>query len=65
MHCPTHKKVCKQAYVQEYESALKLFDTYRLQKSLGRFIPLVVIALKIAAHFELSVEQLFTLDDND
>lgn len=31
----------------------------------GRFIPSVIIALKIAAHFELNVEQLFTLDDND
>ena len=31
----------------------------------GRFIPSVIIALKIAAQFELSVEQLFTLDDND
>ena len=31
----------------------------------GRFIPSVIIALKIAAHFELGVEQLFTLDDND
>lgn len=31
----------------------------------GRFIPSVIIALKIAAHFELIVEQLFTLDDND
>ncbi|MCO7207197.1 helix-turn-helix transcriptional regulator [Pseudoalteromonas sp. SCSIO 43088] len=31
----------------------------------GRFIPSVIIALKIAAYFELSVEQLFTLDDND
>ncbi|WP_462165993.1 helix-turn-helix transcriptional regulator [Pseudoalteromonas sp. GB43] len=30
-----------------------------------RFIPSVIIALKIAAHFELSVEQLFTLDDHD
>ncbi|TMP42710.1 MULTISPECIES: helix-turn-helix transcriptional regulator [unclassified Pseudoalteromonas] len=31
----------------------------------GRFIPSVIIALKIAAQFELSVEQLFTLDDHD
>ena len=31
----------------------------------GRFIPSVIIALKIADQFELSVEQLFTLDDND
>ena len=31
----------------------------------GRFIPSVIIALKIAAHFEVAVEQLFTLDDND
>ena len=31
----------------------------------GRFIPSVIIALKIAAHFELSVEHLFSLDDND
>ena len=31
----------------------------------GRFIPSVIIALKIAAHFEVAVERLFTLDDND
>lgn len=31
----------------------------------GRFIPSVIIALKIAAQFKLSVEQLFTLDDHD
>ncbi|WP_024594263.1 MULTISPECIES: helix-turn-helix transcriptional regulator [unclassified Pseudoalteromonas] len=31
----------------------------------NRFTPSVIIALKIAKHFNISVESLFVLDEND
>ncbi|GAA68508.1 MULTISPECIES: helix-turn-helix transcriptional regulator [Pseudoalteromonas] len=50
---------------QELADAIKVSRKTISTVETNRFTPSVIIALKIAKHFNTSVESLFVLDEND